>query len=156
MTLKSVACFVFWYWDGFRLLLLVIGLVLGCIWLAFYHLCQTNLATLLLCWLNEWLVYLLLVFHRQVKAALEQTSPLSPTSSLTGTTYSFRPPSRYMKLYGQTPAIPTAALQEPFQHSFWVSGFSFVFSSIALWNRYPGCDRKWGYRNIKGLLHYSG
>ncbi len=148
---------MFWYWDWLSGYFLVIGLVLGCISIhGFLTVLVKQTWQPWLCWLIEWLGYLLLVFHRRVKAALEQTSPLSPTPSLTGTTDSFRPPSRYMKPYGPMPAIPRTALQQPFQQSFWVSGFSFVFSSIALWNRYPGCDRRRGCRDFKGLLHYSG
>lgn len=59
-TPKSVACFVVWYWDGFRLLLLVIGLVLGCIWLAFLPSLSNKPGNPVIM-LTEWMTSLLIV-----------------------------------------------------------------------------------------------
>ncbi len=144
-----MAWFVFWYWEGLGLSywsgfgMYLIGFVKQTWQPCDYVDWLNDLATY--CWFSTggWRP----LWNRRVHFHLHPHSQELPTAS-----------GHLQDIWNRTvkASYTCTALQEPFQQSFRVSGFSFVFSSIALWNRYPGCDRRRGCRDFKGLLHYSG
>lgn len=144
---ESISYFVFCYWEAFGLYW-----SLGWFWTIFDWLldyrCQTDLATLVI-WLCGWFSTgrWRTLRNRWVHFQPHPNSQELPTAS------------------GHLQDIWNCTVKHHYAHhcftrtistfflGFW---FLFCFLSIALWNRYPGCYRQWGYWNIKGLLHHSG